>query len=62
MCLEKQHGKQEILETLKNIEDENVGFGIRLSMVYDVGQVIFPFHAPMSLSDERGLESIFPNA
>lgn len=38
--------------TSLNVEDENVGFGIRLSKVYDVGQVIYPFHALMSSSDE----------
>lgn len=61
MCLEKQHGKQEILQTL-NVGDENVGFGIRLSMVCDAGQVIYPFHALMSSSDEWGLKSFLPNA
>lgn len=62
MCLEKQHGKHEILQTLKNIEDENVGFGIRLSMAYDLGQVTYSFYASMSSPDEWGLEYFLPNS
>lgn len=57
MFLKKQHGKQEILQTLKYIYDESGGFGIRLSVFYDLKQVIYPFYASMFSSDQWRLKS-----
>lgn len=56
-CLEKQHGKQEILQTLKYIQDWTIGSGIRLSVFYDLKQVTYPLYAPVSSPDKIKLES-----
>lgn len=38
-------------------KDGTVRFGFRLSMFYDLKQVIYPLYAPMSSFDKRELES-----